>query len=158
MIIGWFILKHGGFSMRPNWWHGHGIKMAVGKLDLEEHTLHLNGGGGVISFKITRRGLLNGAGWCVLWALRHEPESESFGSRVFNSAELRAAFHLVEETSPPSRLALRFDADVAVQGKFIRCGQFLNIPGPGTGHDGDVNISIFVEDTIKEAVSRLIQE
>lgn len=42
------------------------------------------------------------------------------------------------------------------QGAFIRYGNFLNIPSPGTGHDGDPNISILIDGPIRRAVRQLL--
>jgi hypothetical protein len=41
--------------------------------------------------------------------------------------------------------------------RFARVGNYLNVPCPGTGHDGDPNISILLNPTIRAAVKKLIQ-
>ncbi len=56
-----------------------------------------------------------------------------------------------------SWLVGRYGGNSAVQSKFIRWGNFLNIPCPGTGHDGDPNVSIYVTDEIREAVRKLLE-
>ena len=50
----------------------------------------------------------------------------------------------------------RYGGDRAVQGKFIGYKQYLNIPGPGTGNDGDPNISVSITNDIKKAVGALL--
>lgn len=52
----------------------------------------------------------------------------------------------------------RYGATVAVPAKFLRWGRFLNIPGPGTGHPGDANVSIYVDDEICKATKALLQK
>lgn len=45
----------------------------------------------------------------------------------------------------------------ASQKFFFRVGRFLNIPGPGIGHDGDPNISIELSDHLVEPVSQFVR-
>jgi hypothetical protein len=51
----------------------------------------------------------------------------------------------------------RYGGDSAAQGFYIRWRNCLNIPCPGTGHDGDPNISVTLSDDIKEAVRQLLE-
>lgn len=57
---------------------------------------------------------------------------------------------------PGDFLLEKYGGDVACQFLFIRWQDYLNIPGPGTGHDGDPNISIKLTDEIKEAIRALL--
>lgn len=52
----------------------------------------------------------------------------------------------------------RFGGTVARQGIFIRWRDFMNIPGPGTGGDGDANISVMITGEIKEAIKTILGE
>jgi len=33
----------------------------------------------------------------------------------------------------------------------------LNIPCPGTGHDGDPNVSVYIEESIQRAIEQLLK-
>lgn len=51
----------------------------------------------------------------------------------------------------------RYGGTTADQGRFIRYNRFLNIPGPGTGHDGDSNISVEIRSEMQDAVAAFLQ-
>ncbi len=81
------------------------------------------------------------------------------GDVHFSEDELKQAFNLLPPNSAVGDLVVmkeKFDADRAVPGHFIRKGKFLNVPMPGTGMDGDPNISILITDEIQKAVRNLI--
>lgn len=65
----------------------------------------------------------------------------------------KAAFGLRDGWCPEggSGLICAYGGEAAFQGQFIRWKEFLNIPGPGTGHDGDPNISLQLSGEIVEA-------
>ena len=70
---------------------------------------------------------------------------------------LKMAFGLSEESGKYGDWLIgRFGGESAEQGQFIRFENFLNIPCPGTGHDGDPNISIVLDDKIRDAVEHLL--
>jgi len=126
----------------PVWWHNHGDKMRVEKL--KEDTLSLT---------ITGSAVKN---WLVVWKIRHGL-AEVEGSVVLKFEKLLAAFGLSEEFREYSGwLVEQFGCDSACQGGFIRWKNFLNIPCPGTGNDGDPNVSIFISREIKDAVRKLL--
>lgn len=84
---------------------------------------------------------------------------QTIGLRRFSKEELLAAFGLSDWTDPSSdELIERFGGTSAVQGRFFRYENFLNIPCPGTGDNGDPNISIELDENIKEAIRRLTQD
>ena len=75
--------------------------------------------------------------------------------------QLRVMFGLDNDFVTPGHsqwLIKEYEADVAEQTLFIRKGNYLNIPCPGTAHDGDPNVSIELDDEIKEKVKELISE
>lgn len=79
------------------------------------------------------------------------------GQVEMDSCQLAAAFGLSDESGDfGDWLIERYRADSAEQRLWIRYGNQLNIPGPGTGHDGDPNISIELDGDIKKAVVAII--
>lgn len=95
--------------------------------------------------------------WVISWRISEGGTEFSSGARIFSGTELAAAFDLNDWTGDyRSFLFDKHGAHAAMQGKFIRIGKYLNIPGPGTGHDGDPNISIFVSPAIQGAVRELL--
>jgi hypothetical protein len=144
----------------PSWWHRHGYKARVAKLDLELPKL-------VIDSTTTKLTIGPGPSadrqwWNVDWSITHHLNGwnwvQAQGQTLFSRNELAVAFGLTEQ--PCSRasawLVDQYGADAGEQGVFVRMGNHLNIPGPGTGHDGDTNISIYVDQAMQEAVKHLL--
>ena len=95
--------------------------------------------------------------WYLEWVIIHSSQERVDGKVMMSTDALKSAFVFADTTSRGSRwLIERYGGEVAEQGKFIRWKNFLNIPGPGTGQDGDPNISIFLDDVIKNSVFNLI--
>lgn len=144
----------------PIWCHLHGSKMRVKKLNLLQHILVI----GSSAAKIVIRKALwvhSGAkGWFVDWEVnQYKPYKEGVWGRVhFTDKELAAAFGLSDDSGKfGDWLIRRFGADSAEQGKYIRWKTFLNIPCPGTGNDGDPNVSIHLDKEIQNAVRQLLK-
>lgn len=107
-----------------------------------------------------------GDDWAVWWRVRHgryyagAPHVEGLTS--FNDLEFAEAFSLTDNFPPfqglDAELVARYSATVARGGKFIRAGNFLNVPGPGTGLDGDSNLSIYLSGDIKDAARGLLTQ
>ncbi len=142
----------------PNWCHMHGSKMKIKEPHVSNSLLIITGS--AASVKITRYGTIADKKWSVDWEViqsRYDNEKSS-GRVIFSSDVLRAAFGLTNDSGDCGRwLINRYGADSAEQGKFIRWRNFLNIPCPGTGYDGDPNVSIHLDDEIKDAVRQLLQ-
>lgn len=101
--------------------------------------------------------------YTLAWTVRHAGglvDPQTSGLVELSSSNLRKAFRLDDVMDDKLSLWLidRYGGTVASQGEFIRWGKYLNIPGPGTGHDGDANISIFVSDEIRDAVTALLKK
>lgn len=95
--------------------------------------------------------------WKVSWKVRWSRDEEVNGQVFFSDACLRTAFGLSEENGVSGEWLLKeYGGDVAAQGLFIRYQQFLNVPGPGTGHDGDPNVSLELTEQMKNAVVSLL--
>jgi len=140
----------------PVWWHNHGDKMKIDGFE-KDTPLSLSITGSAAQVKIfpfgNDRPVKN---WLVVWKIRHGL-AEVEGSVVLKFEKLLAAFGLSEEFREYSGwLVEQFGCDSACQGGFIRWKNFLNIPCPGTGNDGDPNVSIFISREIKDAVRKLL--
>ena len=85
-----------------------------------------------------------------------------------STKNLRCAFGLSDEEDYDGSRATflpwrntnieRYGGTCFYQGVFLRYEYFLNIPGPGTGNDGNPNISVELDDGIKNAVRQLLGE
>ncbi|MDD4290128.1 MAG: hypothetical protein PHH83_02510 [Patescibacteria group bacterium] len=152
--------KTGGF---PVWWHHHGFKMRAEPLDKEKCILVISGS----AAKITIKNILSeypnysfGDGWLVDWEVHQWTPLglKTIGRRQFNNEELLAAFGISSESGDTGGwLIEEFGAESAQQGKYIRWKEYLNIPCPGTGHDGDPNVSVYIEEDIEKAIKQLLE-
>lgn len=149
----------------PDWWHGHGIKVRVHTLDVTARTLVLSSSAAKLTITPHKENpVSSGWDWDVVWEVVHiQPDCKAGGLAAFSNQELAAAFYLSDDPGIGATysqwLLDRYGGDLAVQGHFIRWEgytSFLNIPGPGTGHDGDTNLSLGVTPKIKEAVRQLL--
>ena len=114
--------------------------------------------GSAARVRITRRAATVDEGWFVDWEVVQSQQAKVNGRVVLTSDELRAAFGLSDDSGTfGDWLIERFGADSASQGKYIRWKNFLNIPCPGTGHNGDPNVSIHFDEEIQNAVRQLLE-
>lgn len=151
---------------RPNWWHEGGVKLQPAHCTLIPHdstpTFQLKFSSDWYSDRVnlTVQTVVGvGDDWGVTWRVRHDryypgaPHAE--GLTHFNDLGFAEAFGLTDNFPPfqglDAELVARYSVTVARAGKFIRAGNFLNIPGPGTGLDGDSNLSIYLSDDVKDA-------
>lgn len=142
-------------SFFPKWWHHHGYKMKVTELDLEHGVLTLDGS--AAHLRIWRRHRINKE-WYVEWHVVHSVHTQEVKGHVLATSQtLRIAFGLSSGGKGDVELNRSFGADVLLPGLFIRKGNFLNIPCPGSGLDGDPNISIHLDDEIRNAVKKLVE-
>ena len=143
----------------PAWWHHHGIKMKIVEMRQPERFLVIAGSAAEVTIEPAWQPLTDGEGWVVSWKITHHVayNETTHGRRHFDNDELGAAFGLNQKSDYSERWILdQYGADSAEQGKYIRWKDFLNIPCPGTGHDGDPNISIEITEEIRTAVRTLI--
>lgn len=140
----------------PNWCHHHGSKMRVEEFSKGNYLLVI--AGSAASVRITRRAKTVDEEWFVEWEVVQSQQAKVNGRAFFASDDLRAAFGLSQESGEfGDWLIEQFGADSASQGKFIRWKNFLNIPCPGTGHDGDPNVSIHIDDDVQNAIRQLLE-
>lgn len=140
-------------GMPPQWWHPRGREMTVAVLQpLDARKLRLAGSAQHWTWLEIGPGHLAGTRR-VSWRVRHTTEDHAAGVVEVLESDLRRAFGLDGSwNSDADPLIFIYRADLAAPGKYIRLGPYLNIPCPGTGRNGDPNISILVTPEIQEAV------
>jgi len=111
----------------------------------------------------------------VSYQVRHSRSSRVDGTAVFSLTDLLWAFvsddfrygtfrekypQLLVDSDTPDWMQHRYGTQVGPvvgrQGKFIRHDNYLNIPGPGVGHDGDSNVSVELDAGIVDAILDLV--
>ena len=146
-----------GIYGNPVWCHHHGSKMLLVISDEHEREVHIAGSAAKVIITPVAEA---DDRWRVVWHIAHGLPfyGEVHGNTIFTSEELLTAFGVRSSVQADHSIWLieRFGGDAAFQGKYIRWKDFLNIPGPGTGHDGDPNVSIHLDDKIKNAIRGLI--
>lgn len=142
--------------VRPLWCHRHGDKLIVTKVDVRNRCLIL--ATNAVSIRFTPRACSVDEGWFVDWEIRYSQQEQFRGRIILSTRDLLSAFDLqpAEEDDTDKALARRYDATVAKQGRYIRTGPYLNIPGPGTGNDGDPNLSIHLCEAIMIAMDKVV--
>ncbi|MSR71167.1 MAG: hypothetical protein EXS50_00635 [Candidatus Taylorbacteria bacterium] len=97
-------------------------------------------------------------GYILSYTITHSLDTSNTGKIWMSKEDLEAAFGINDkcEAFGGQWLADEYGADVAHQGKYIRYGIFLNIPGPGTGADGDPNVSIQVSANMIEMIKSIL--
>jgi hypothetical protein len=134
--------------------------MCVEQLDKQNHILVISGSAAKVTIRKVSSVYQDTKGWFVDWEIvQCQPYEEGVrGRSQFNDEDIVVAFGLSEGSGRfGDWLIERFGADSAEQGKYIRWENFLNIPCPGTGHDGDPNISIYLDEEIQDAVRQLLE-
>lgn len=137
---------------RPAWWHKRGLHMketppSDGALVAESGSAEL------LIYNIGRDSCV------VQWEIVHIVGLSSVeGKTRMGYKDLIVAFDLdpqglAKTSGDADWLKERYDADVAVPGMFIRKGDYLNIPAPGSGCDGDPNLSMKLTEAIKARVA-----
>lgn len=143
----------------PSWCHHHSMKMVPEKQTDEEKASKILRISGSAAFLIISFHPEEGE-WCwrVDWRIYHGVGSDN-GYRLFTKENLESAFtpSPIGSRSQEDRFfSGRYNADAGQQGRYLRQGRWLNIPGPGTGNDGDPNISIEITPEIYKAVKELL--
>ena len=146
-----------GGIIGPDWYHWHGDRIRVKSLDKTSRVLIL---GSNTASLIIRKRTKKEEQWFVEWKII-QARTEGLkinGRMIFSTSQIMAAFGLVEYSDDLIDwwLINRYGGDCAVQRCFIRYEFYLNIPGPGTGADGDPNISILIDEDIQNAVQNLL--
>lgn len=143
----------------PDWCHMHGSKISVEKLDMKNKTLLLKGSAASCLIQKSSNIYPKSKGWMVSYEVIHSPYSKVNGSIWFSKKDIESAFNLSDNSGKyGNHIIEKYGATVAEQGKYIRWKTYLNIPCPGTAHDGDPNISIHLDFDIKNAVLQLLKK
>lgn len=143
----------------PDWFNQHGWYMGLKEFDPNKRKLVISGSAATLTIRKSEGVIGTDEGWCVEWNIVYfyPYEEKARGRRLFSSDDLAAAFGLTSTSGDYGQwLIERYGGQSAQQGLYIRWQNYLNIPGPGTGHDGDPNISIKIEPPIREAVRLLL--
>lgn len=137
----------------PVWWHHHGDKMRF----VEEESRD----GSWVVFRASAAEITVRAAdgnFEVVYAINNGWRGGINGIVNMDREMVEAAFGLKDEIENFSQGTIdRHGATVARQGIFIRWNEYLNIPGPGTGSDGDPNVSLEISGEIKEAIADLLK-
>jgi len=142
-----------GYS--PIWCHHHCTKMMVKEFDKEQKLLVIAGSAASLRiYPVPDKEDL----WMVDWEVVQSRSEKCNGRIAFTSDQLKAAFGLSNEIFRAGEwLIKRYGGESAAQFKFIRWKNFLNIPCPGTGHDGDPNISLEIGEKMKNRIRLLLE-
>lgn len=145
----------------PIWYHHHGSKMQVKLFEPQSQFLAISGSAADVIIRKASNMHPDAKGWFVTWkVVQFRPDETGCRGRAWlGDEDLMSAFGLSDKLGDFGQWIIeRFGADVAAQGKYIRWQNFLNIPCPGTGNDGDPNVSIYVTREIQNAVRQLLQQ
>lgn len=107
----------------------------------------------------------------IQWELRHSAEEMTMGTRVVSEDDLRGMFglplapdayscdhpHIRWAHACVSATGDSFEQVIGHSGYFLRADDFLNVPGPGIGKDGDPNISIEITVAMRDAVQNFME-
>lgn len=132
----------------PRWFHPLGKNVVVEKV-VQNHSVKFRSGGSTMTIR-ARDGSRFRVEWNITWV-----DGGVNGSVLMSGDELAAAFGFYNthvDFCERRHLEETYGATVACAGKFIRTGDFLNIPGPGIGNNGDPNYSVWLTQPVKSAV------
>jgi len=150
----------------PEWWHVNGAKMELKK----SNSLSVRIAASAAKLVIRKASLVYPKkfreGWYVDWKVVqcYEDNEGTAGRVFFTDEDLLVAFGLADkykgdyEKGISKMFTDRYGGTCGYPGKFIRWKEFLNIPCPGIGDDGDPNISIELDEEIKRSVSHLLSK
>lgn len=141
----------------PAWFNEHGTKIKyIGFNDANSPAKTALLQSSTVKIEIYRD--TPGIGYTVFYKITQSPDTFNIGQIWMLPEHLEAAFGISNTCGSHGGqwLADEYGADVAYQGKYIRFGKFLNIPGPGTGMHGDANVSILVDEKMQEAIKEII--
>ena len=148
------------YQCHPDWWHNHGSKLWLNPKETSTDQVVMDSN----AARLTIAGLYadlktKKTTWVAQWEIaQFTPTGEVCQGRTsMDIFALSSAFGL-ESTTPLGSewLIERYGGTCAEQSTFIRYNKFLNIPCPGTGHDGDPNISLELDAEIGNAIIELI--
>lgn len=128
-------------QMHPSWYHCNGGKISqIGINSANSPTRKvLILGSKTVGIKIHRDP--QGTGYLIKYEIHHPSDTPTtWGKISMSEIEIQKAFGLSGECNG--------EDEQMVPEKFIRQGRYLSIPGPGTGNDGDPNVSIYLDEAL----------
>jgi len=135
----------------PVWWSPKGLKMVLAESDLRGYVAIKSTAAQLELFHAPRWG-----GWNVHWWILSAGNFEVTGHTFMTDGEIAGAFGFQDSISEGIEwLIERYGGDSASL-THIRYRQYLNIPRPGTAYIGDPNISIELDDRMRDAVRGLL--
>lgn len=137
----------------PEWFHRGGTKMS---LNMSSHNIYVKfkNQSGSVELTISknyepRQMRKQQLKWIVWWEIKSDYGlGIREGRDLWTDYDIKSAFDLILVPSAKKT--------VSRAGKFYREDSYLNIPGMGTGQNGDANVSIFVTDEIKTAIEEIL--
>lgn len=150
-------------SETPGWWNPRGHHMHIGitgtVLTGGKADLALDSKDSVDAF-VRIDQVYSRNKYKLGWHLNHSGGIDmpyTAGRIEVDARELKRMFAFIDGAEEDSLWLLKqYRGTAAAQGKFLRQNRYLNIPGPGTGRDGDANLSVFVSDEIMTGVRAML--
>ena len=138
----------------PEWFHPCGSLMKLTDIDRLSWWIRFEAPNAVLVIQLEP----SLQGFYLAWVLGSDEKIDAVKGRVLLTlSEMQSAFGFTDVCDTRFvPLIKRFGGCCASQGRFIRWQNYLNIPCPGTGRDGDPNISIELTPEIKAAVQELL--
>ena len=137
-------------AVQPKWWHAGGNKLEVHEIVLEGTNPCVKLKSKKVTITITPD-MRNKNHWKLKWSILHVGRASSIDGEVtLSDHEMQNAFLRASTQGK----------EISNSGYYCRLEDWLNIPNPGTGEDGDANVSIKVgegNDHISWAVARLMR-
>ena len=155
--------------LNPRWFHLHGRKMRFVPGGSSKDAVVIRSMSGASELIIKKFSLDGELVWKVEWQVVLSQHESDTGKRIVQTEWLHRMFDIpphrgenfVARPVPMfSRKASKFLRDYQGEdgepGHFIRQFDKLNIPGPGTGHNGSGTISIEITQEMQDAIAVLI--
>lgn len=140
----------------PVWWHPDGVRMRP-LSGYQEHKLQIFSDRAVLAISPDEDSHEHGI-WFLAWRITRTSALSIEVKLKIPEEILRRAFALDRGPHGSDEWLLKhYGADSAARGYYIRAGNYLNIPGPGTGRDGDPNVSILLDEDIQELLRGLLE-
>ena len=137
----------------PDWWHKHGSKMRLQTTNANPDIILIAGSAASVTVSRHDRHQL----WAVGWEIVQSQREKSQGLTLMDDNDLQRAFGLRHDLGSNGEwMVKRYGGTTASQGNFHRWQRFLNIPHPGTGLDGDLNVSVELNDATQQAIRQII--
>jgi len=141
----------------PPWFHKKGLEMRLFSRSKSQVVIS----GSEARTTITKADTLHErtVGWFIDWEMVQQyPYGIGVsGRRHFSDEELAAAFGLSDsEGKSGQSLRHKYLLQSVEEGKYGRTGNYLNIPSPGTGCNGDPNISVYITEEIRKAIAAIL--